>query len=103
MTDARCKRCQEKKVGVTDIIHAGNADRYQVLAFLLVTLQLFKIMLYVLYVSCVSNMLVHHKQKAYLSIVETVFWFLFSTFELAHTLDFQIHVFSESLMLFLCL
>ncbi|RVW16306.1 hypothetical protein CK203_067714 [Vitis vinifera] len=29
MTDARCKRCQEKKVGVTDIIHAGNADRYQ--------------------------------------------------------------------------
>lgn len=42
-------------------------------------------------------------KKAYLSIVETVFWFLFSTFELAHTLDFQIHVFSESLMLFLCL
>ncbi|XP_034708925.1 uncharacterized protein LOC117931964 isoform X2 [Vitis riparia] len=29
MTDARCKRCQERKVGVTDIIHAGNADRYQ--------------------------------------------------------------------------
>ncbi|PKA53193.1 hypothetical protein AXF42_Ash009923 [Apostasia shenzhenica] len=30
MTDARCSRCSEKKVGVADIIHAGgHADRYQ--------------------------------------------------------------------------
>ncbi|KAF5198803.1 bromo-adjacent-like protein [Thalictrum thalictroides] len=30
MTDARCKRCQEKKVGLTDIIQAGaRGDRYQ--------------------------------------------------------------------------
>ncbi|XP_052209863.1 uncharacterized protein LOC127813127 isoform X2 [Diospyros lotus] len=29
MTDARCKRCTEKKVGVTDIIQAGHGDRYQ--------------------------------------------------------------------------
>ncbi|PIA26580.1 hypothetical protein AQUCO_09100036v1 [Aquilegia coerulea] len=32
MTDARCKRCQEKKVGLTDIIQAGaRGDRYQVI------------------------------------------------------------------------
>ncbi|TVT97598.1 hypothetical protein EJB05_57137, partial [Eragrostis curvula] len=30
MTDARCQRCQEKKVGICDIMHAGNNDRYQV-------------------------------------------------------------------------
>ncbi|KAG8051762.1 hypothetical protein GUJ93_ZPchr0001g32352 [Zizania palustris] len=30
MTDARCERCTEKKVGVSDIIHAGHGDRYQV-------------------------------------------------------------------------
>ncbi|KAK9120462.1 hypothetical protein Syun_018079 [Stephania yunnanensis] len=30
MTDARCRRCMEKKVGVTDIIQAGGrGDRYQ--------------------------------------------------------------------------
>ncbi|XP_062212360.1 protein REPRESSOR OF VERNALIZATION 1-like isoform X2 [Phragmites australis] len=29
MTDARCQRCQEKKVGISDIIHAGHGDRYQ--------------------------------------------------------------------------
>lgn len=29
MTDARCKRCNEKKVGVKDIIQAGHGDRYQ--------------------------------------------------------------------------
>ncbi|KAK9698587.1 hypothetical protein RND81_08G115300 [Saponaria officinalis] len=29
MTDARCKRCNEKKVGVVDIIQAGHGDRYQ--------------------------------------------------------------------------
>ncbi|KAK9276313.1 hypothetical protein L1049_005844 [Liquidambar formosana] len=29
MTDARCKRCMEKKVGLTDIIQAGIGDRYQ--------------------------------------------------------------------------
>lgn len=34
MTDARCKRCQEKKVGVVDIIQAGHGDRYQVFVFL---------------------------------------------------------------------
>lgn len=31
MTDARCSRCTEKKVGVADIIQAGgHGDRYQV-------------------------------------------------------------------------
>lgn len=31
MTDARCSRCTEKKVGVVDIIHAGgHGDRYLV-------------------------------------------------------------------------
>lgn len=29
MTDARCKRCNEKKVGLADIIKAGHGDRYQ--------------------------------------------------------------------------
>lgn len=29
MTDARCERCTEKKVGISDIIHAGHGDRYQ--------------------------------------------------------------------------
>ncbi|KAF7828273.1 transcriptional regulator ATRX-like protein isoform X2 [Senna tora] len=29
MTDARCSRCTECKVGVRDIIHAGHGDRYQ--------------------------------------------------------------------------
>ncbi|TVU23637.1 hypothetical protein EJB05_26013, partial [Eragrostis curvula] len=29
MTDARCQRCQEKKVGISDIMRAGNIDRYQ--------------------------------------------------------------------------
>ncbi|KAL3833490.1 hypothetical protein ACJIZ3_008226 [Penstemon smallii] len=29
MTDARCKRCSEKQVGVRDIIQAGHGDRYQ--------------------------------------------------------------------------
>ncbi|GAB4834414.1 hypothetical protein Ancab_032668 [Ancistrocladus abbreviatus] len=29
MTDARCKRCTEKKVGLVDIIQAGHGDRYQ--------------------------------------------------------------------------
>lgn len=29
MTDARCKRCSEKKVGLVDIIQAGHGDRYQ--------------------------------------------------------------------------
>ncbi|CAL5442519.1 uncharacterized protein LOC114321858 [Camellia sinensis] len=29
MTDARCKRCSEKKVGLIDIIQAGLGDRYQ--------------------------------------------------------------------------
>ncbi|MCL7048065.1 hypothetical protein MKW94_006868 [Papaver nudicaule] len=29
MTDARCSRCMEKKVGLTDIIQAGRGDRYQ--------------------------------------------------------------------------
>ncbi|KAI4315418.1 hypothetical protein L6164_028230 [Bauhinia variegata] len=29
MTDARCSRCTEGKVGVKDIIHAGHGDRYQ--------------------------------------------------------------------------
>lgn len=30
MTDARCSRCSEFKVGVRDIIQAGHGDRYQV-------------------------------------------------------------------------
>ncbi|KAH6761066.1 bromo-adjacent homology domain-containing protein [Perilla frutescens var. frutescens] len=29
MTDARCKRCSEKQVGLTDIIQTGHGDRYQ--------------------------------------------------------------------------
>jgi len=29
MTDTRCQRCSEKKVGISDIIHAGHGDRYQ--------------------------------------------------------------------------
>ncbi|CAO2179693.1 unnamed protein product [Urochloa humidicola] len=29
MTDTRCERCNEKKVGISDIIHAGHGDRYQ--------------------------------------------------------------------------
>ncbi|KAF8725495.1 hypothetical protein HU200_020022 [Digitaria exilis] len=29
MTDTRCRRCNEKKVGISDIIHAGYRDRYQ--------------------------------------------------------------------------
>ncbi|KAL8150436.1 hypothetical protein V2J09_020244 [Rumex salicifolius] len=29
MTDARCKRCSEKKVALVDIIRAGHGDRYQ--------------------------------------------------------------------------
>ncbi|XP_057978309.1 uncharacterized protein LOC131164830 [Malania oleifera] len=29
MTDARCSRCMEKKVGLIDIIQAGHGDRYQ--------------------------------------------------------------------------
>ncbi|KAL3818056.1 hypothetical protein ACJIZ3_003961 [Penstemon smallii] len=29
MTDARCKRCSEKQVGITDIIQTGHGDRYQ--------------------------------------------------------------------------
>ncbi|GJW54122.1 bromo adjacent homology domain-containing protein [Tanacetum coccineum] len=32
MTDARCKRCTEKKVRLIEIISAGHVDRYQVLA-----------------------------------------------------------------------
>lgn len=31
MTDARCSRCNEFKVGVRDIIQAGHGERYQVL------------------------------------------------------------------------
>ncbi|XP_048547560.1 uncharacterized protein LOC125543820 isoform X1 [Triticum urartu] len=30
MTEARCRRCTEKKVGILDIIHASCGDRYQV-------------------------------------------------------------------------
>jgi hypothetical protein len=30
MTDARCKICGEREVGVKDIIHVGYGDRYQV-------------------------------------------------------------------------
>ena len=30
MTDARCSRCSEFKVGVRDIIQAGHGERYQV-------------------------------------------------------------------------
>lgn len=30
MTDTRCERCSQKKVGISDIIHAGHGDRYQV-------------------------------------------------------------------------
>ena len=33
MTDARCQRCMEFKVGLRDIIHAGHGDRYQVCIF----------------------------------------------------------------------
>lgn len=33
MTDARCERCTEKRVGISDIIHAGHGDRYQVFSF----------------------------------------------------------------------
>ncbi|PIN15106.1 BAH domain protein [Handroanthus impetiginosus] len=29
MTDARCKRCSEKQVGLIDIIQTGHGDRYQ--------------------------------------------------------------------------
>lgn len=29
MTDARCKRCMEKQVGLIDIIQTGHGDRYQ--------------------------------------------------------------------------
>ncbi|KAM3330640.1 hypothetical protein ACQJBY_027049 [Aegilops geniculata] len=29
MTEARCRRCTEKKVGILDIIHASRGDRYQ--------------------------------------------------------------------------
>ncbi|XAR70294.1 hypothetical protein NMG60_11027103 [Bertholletia excelsa] len=29
MTDARCKRCTEKKVGLVDIMKGGSGDRYQ--------------------------------------------------------------------------
>ncbi|KAL6884544.1 hypothetical protein ACP4OV_010480 [Aristida adscensionis] len=29
MTGVRCEICQEKKVGISDIIHAGHGDRYQ--------------------------------------------------------------------------
>jgi len=29
MTETRCGRCNEKKVGISDIIHAGHGDRYQ--------------------------------------------------------------------------
>ncbi|CAI0476280.1 unnamed protein product [Linum tenue] len=29
MTDARCGRCNESKVGIRDIIQAGHEDRYQ--------------------------------------------------------------------------
>ncbi|XP_051151631.1 uncharacterized protein LOC127265718 [Andrographis paniculata] len=29
MTDARCKRCMKKQVGLTDIIQTGHGDRYQ--------------------------------------------------------------------------
>ncbi|GAB2273918.1 hypothetical protein Dimus_008691 [Dionaea muscipula] len=29
MTDARCRRCSERKVGLVDIIQAGHGDRYQ--------------------------------------------------------------------------
>ncbi|RCV25682.1 hypothetical protein SETIT_5G184700v2 [Setaria italica] len=29
MTDTRCERCNEKKVGIYNIIHAGHGDRYQ--------------------------------------------------------------------------
>lgn len=31
MTDARCSRCSEIKVGLRDIIQAGHGDRYEVL------------------------------------------------------------------------
>jgi hypothetical protein len=30
MTDKRCERCSEKKVVISNIIHAGHGDRYQV-------------------------------------------------------------------------
>jgi hypothetical protein len=33
MTDARCSRCTEFKVGLREIIHAGHGDRYQVCIF----------------------------------------------------------------------
>lgn len=33
MTDARCKRCNEKQVGLTEIIQAGHGDRYHVCTF----------------------------------------------------------------------
>ncbi|KAI3736238.1 hypothetical protein L6452_15776 [Arctium lappa] len=34
MTDARCKRCTEKKVRLIEIISAGHADRYQWLSMM---------------------------------------------------------------------
>lgn len=35
MTDASCKLCTERKVGVRDIIRAGLADRYMVCTLML--------------------------------------------------------------------
>lgn len=35
MTDARCKLCAEKNVGISEIISGGHGDRYQVNALLL--------------------------------------------------------------------
>ena len=37
MTDARCSRCSQIKVGLRDIIQAGHGDRYQVLMLFHIT------------------------------------------------------------------
>lgn len=46
MTDARCRRCTERKVGLRDIIKAGLGDRYQVLYSFLPAIKISKCFMY---------------------------------------------------------
>lgn len=47
MTDARCKRCMEKQVGLREIIQTGHGDRYQVSCICFFVIELFNTSLHV--------------------------------------------------------
>lgn len=58
MTDARCSRCSEFKVGVRDIIQAGHGERYQVHVFSFLFLNPLKTNLHPSNISFVARIIV---------------------------------------------